>query len=45
VTNRAALLAGPPCRSAAEMIRLAPLLGLRPQIEVSDVASVTLTSN
>lgn len=31
---------------AAEMIRrVAPLLGLRPQIEVSDVASVTLTSN
>ena len=31
---------------AAEMIRrIAPLLGLRPQIEVSDLASVTLTSN
>ncbi|MFZ3581119.1 peptidoglycan D,D-transpeptidase FtsI family protein [Loktanella sp. DJP18] len=31
---------------AAEMIRrVAPLLGMRPQIEVSDLASVTLTSN
>ena len=33
-------------KMAPEMIRrVAPLLGLRPQIEVSDVASVTLTSN
>ena len=31
---------------AAEMIRrIAPLLGLRPQIEVPELASVTLTSN